>query len=67
MMYMFLSCSVRSVVIDCAPISFLDADGVKALKQLVVDFDKCNVQVVFAAMTGTYMYIYSGTSLSGHL
>ena len=44
--------SVRNVVIDCAPISFLDAVGVKALKQLVLDFDKCDVQVLFAAMTG---------------
>jgi hypothetical protein len=43
---------VRTVVIDCAPISFLDAVGVKALKQLVIDFDRCNVQVLFAAMTG---------------
>ena len=44
------------MVIDCGPISFLDAAGVKALKQLVIDFDKCNVQVLFAAMAGTDMY-----------
>ena len=30
----------------------MDAAGVKTLKQLVVDFDKCDVQVLFAAMTG---------------
>jgi high affinity sulfate transporter 1 len=42
---------VHSVVIDCAPISFLDAVGVNALKQLVLDFYKCDVQVVFASMT----------------
>ena len=39
-------------MIDCAPISFLDAVGVKVLKQLVINFDKCDVQVLFAAMTG---------------
>ena len=48
--YVFLY-SVHSVVIDCAPISFLDAVGVNALKQLVLDFYKCDVQVVFASMT----------------
>ena len=42
---------VHSVVIDCAPISFLDAVGVNALKQLVLDFYKCDVQVLFACMT----------------
>ena len=49
---MCLLCSVKSVVIDCAPIGFLDAAGVKSLKQLVIDFDKRDVQVLFAAMTG---------------
>ena len=49
-------CSFRSVVIDCGPISFLDATGVKALKQLVIDFDKCNVQVLFSH--GWYRHVY---------
>ena len=46
--------SVHTVVIDCAPISFVDAVGVKALKQLVLDFDECGVQVLFAAMSSKY-------------
>ena len=42
---------MHTVIIDCAPISFLDAVGVNTLKDLVLDFDKCDVQVLLAAMT----------------
>ncbi|XP_064398686.1 sulfate transporter-like isoform X3 [Halichondria panicea] len=41
---------IHTVIIDCAPISFLDAVGVKTLETAVLDFYKQNVQVIFASM-----------------
>ena len=52
------TCSIHSIIIDCAPIGFMDTVGVKALKQIVLDFDKYGVQVLLAAMTSESSYMY---------
>ena len=50
----YLPLSIHTVVLDCAPIGFMDAVGVKTLQQTVLDFDKCDIQVLLAAMTSMW-------------
>ncbi|XP_047440967.1 sulfate transporter [Mugil cephalus] len=42
------SCSVRSIVIDCSAILFLDTAGVNALKEVQKDYGELGVKVVLA-------------------
>jgi len=39
----------------------MDAVGVKTLQQTVLDFDKCDVQVLLAAMTSMFKWRTEGT------
>ncbi|XP_019864177.1 PREDICTED: solute carrier family 26 member 6-like [Amphimedon queenslandica] len=42
---------VHTLILDCSSIGFMDAMGVKTMQQLVLDFDKFGIQVLFAALT----------------
>eukprot|EP00731_Ephydatia_muelleri_P024323 Em0016g594a len=42
---------LHTIVIDCAPMGFIDAVGVKTLTQIVDDFGNAGIQVMIAAMT----------------
>eukprot|EP00731_Ephydatia_muelleri_P036931 Em0357g2a len=42
---------LHTVIVDCAPIGFMDAVGVRTLIQVVMDFSQLHVQVLLAATT----------------
>ncbi|KAL5484185.1 hypothetical protein EMCRGX_G020638 [Ephydatia muelleri] len=46
-----VSCPLHTIIIDCAPMGFIDAVGVKTMAEIVNDFGNAGIQVMIAAMT----------------
>jgi hypothetical protein len=40
--------NLHTIIIDCAPITFMDSSGAEVLEQLIFDYDKIGIQILLA-------------------